>query len=102
MGWGRMLLLGNVGQQLDISDLQAEIEGLRQACVRPSAGVKGLESRLAQVEDELGELRLYVAVLLRLATSRGLVTGDELKQIVETLDVSDGTADGRFKGKAIE
>ena len=25
MGWGRMLLLGNVGQQLDIRDLNNEI-----------------------------------------------------------------------------
>ena len=28
MGWGRMLLLGNVGQQLDIGDLNNAIAGM--------------------------------------------------------------------------
>ena len=29
MGWGRMLLLGNLGQQLDIEDQRREIQQLR-------------------------------------------------------------------------
>jgi hypothetical protein len=29
MGWGRMMLLGNVGQQLDIGDLDNAIEQMR-------------------------------------------------------------------------
>ncbi len=29
MGWGRMFLLGNVGQQLDISGLNGEIASMQ-------------------------------------------------------------------------
>ena len=31
MGWGRMLLLGNVGQQLDIGDLESAIGEMQNA-----------------------------------------------------------------------
>ena len=31
MGWGRLLLMGNVGQQLDIGDLNHEIAGIQSS-----------------------------------------------------------------------
>ena len=37
MGWGRMLLLGNVGQQMDIGDLENAIEEMQ---VMPVGGTR--------------------------------------------------------------
>ena len=59
MGWGRMLLLGNWGQQMDIEDQRQEIEELRQQLAAGArAGDTTLKKPGAQLEKENGELRL--------------------------------------------
>ena len=49
MGWGRYLLLGNLGQQLDLSDqardledLRAELNRSRQVCFPPATSRRSL------------------------------------------------------------
>ena len=97
MGWGRMLLLGNVGQQLDIGDIQEEVARLRAEVESRGANEPG--QRIQDLEDQVAELRLYVSVLLRIVTSKGLVTQDQLRRFAEALDAADGRRDGRFTGK---
>lgn len=99
MGWGRMLLLGNVGQQLDIRDTQ-------RALAQMSAQLRAtgrFEHEAAKRIDELGqenaELKLYLAAVVRLLVAKGTVSSDELKDIVDAIDRSDGKADGQFDGK---
>jgi hypothetical protein len=97
MGWGRYLLLGDLGQQLDLSDQKDQIESLRTELQRARA-TSGARADLGQLRAENDELRLYLAALIRLLTSKGLVSPDELKRIVETVDTDDGRRDGRFSG----
>jgi hypothetical protein len=92
-----MLLLGNLGQQLDIGDIQEEIARLRAEV--ESRGTADPGERMRALEDQVAELRLYVSVLLRIVTSKGLVTQDQLRRLAEALDSADGTQDGRFTGK---
>jgi hypothetical protein len=97
MGWGRYLLLGNIGQQLDLSDQKQEIDTLRNElrCSRVSSG--GVND-VAQLREENDELRLYLTALVRLLTSKGVVTREELESIVAAVDAEDGRRDGRFTG----
>jgi regulator of replication initiation timing len=104
MGWGRMLLLGNWGQQMDIEDQRREIESLRSQ-MGSSTGtqdVTTLKSRVAQLEKENDELRLYLASLVRYLGHKGVLRQDEFRTLVETIDVEDGNADGGYRGKIME
>ena len=100
MGWGRMLLLGNWGQQMDIEDQKQEIETLKdQIEVRDSArDTSTLQARVAQLETENGELRLYLASLIRYLGHQGILNQAEFQTLVEAIDVEDGSQDGSYHG----
>lgn len=97
MGWGRYLLLGDLGQQLDLSDQKREMETLRDE-VRRARMSNGNTNDVAQLRVENDELRLYLIALVRLLTSKGVVTPQELKSIIAVVDAEDGKSDGRFTG----
>lgn len=98
MGWGRMLLLGNIGQQLDISDVQGELGRITDYLQATSKFDARTADTLKQLARENAELRLYLAATLRLLAAKGLVTEAELTAIVDTIDRSDGQPDGGFAG----
>jgi hypothetical protein len=58
MGWGRYFLLGDLGQQMDLADHEAEIENLkRELRSRPEVPVT-VEQRLDAIQREADELKL--------------------------------------------
>jgi hypothetical protein len=99
MGWGRMLLLGNVGQQLDIQDAEAALAALRREVESASQADASLARRLELLSAENAELKLYLAAVIRLLVAKGTVTEPELRLIVDSLDRGDGRADGRYEGR---
>jgi polyhydroxyalkanoate synthesis regulator phasin len=98
MGWGRYFLLGDLGQQLDISDQREEIDRLRQEMLRSRSSGAGSTDALRRLQAENDELRLYLAAVIRILVSKGVVTQGEMKQIVDAIDAEDGTVDGKFTG----
>ena len=103
MGWGRMLLLGNWGQQMDIEDQRQEIEDLKQQMRYTAVQASdNLQARVAQLENDNRELRLYLAALIRYLGHRGMMEQDEFRQLVEVIDAEDGRADGGYRGKMIK
>jgi hypothetical protein len=98
MGWGRYLLLGDLGQQLDLSDQRAEIDQLRQEMLRSRATGPDASDVLKRLQAENDELRLYVAAVIRILVSKRVVTQGEMKQIVDAIDAEDGIIDGKFSG----
>lgn len=103
MGWGRMLLLGNWGQQMDIEDQRREIEGLRQQ-LESNATTKDttLKSRIARLEKENNELRLYLASLIRYLGHKKVLSQSEFQRLVETVDAEDGSTDSGYCGEIIK
>lgn len=99
MGWGRMLLLGNVGQQLDIQDAEQALASLRTEVESATQADATLSRRLELLTAENAELKLYLAAIIRLLVAKGTVTDAELRLIVDSLDREDGRADGRYDGK---
>jgi bifunctional N-acetylglucosamine-1-phosphate-uridyltransferase/glucosamine-1-phosphate-acetyltransferase GlmU-like protein len=99
MGWGRMLLLGNVGQQLDIQDTQRALEEFDAQLRATDATDRDLAQRLDRLAAENAELKLYLAAVVRLLLNKGIVTSAELEQIVDAIDRSDGAGDGKLTGK---
>jgi hypothetical protein len=86
MGWGRMMFLGNVGQQLDIQDLENVI-GQMQA---DSAQTKNLDRTQKQSIDEMRsenhELKLYLATLVKLLVAKGVIRQEEVHAAVQAIE----------------
>lgn len=86
MGWGRMLLLGNVGQQMDIDDLTGY---LNQAIAELNQNKKFDQrqaEQIAELQAENRELKLYTLGLVRLLRAKGLLTDAEINQLVLAVD----------------
>jgi hypothetical protein len=81
-----MLLLGNVGQQLDIGDLNKEIAGMRNAVASNEGVDREQEQRIGQLQRENRELKLYLATLVRLLTSKGVLKAEEVSVIVRAIE----------------
>ncbi len=99
MGWGRMLLLGNIGQQMDIQEQKDELQQMRRDMLRRRRReAAGTAARLEELEAENDELRLYMAAIVRLLVSKGVASREEMAELVATIDAEDGATDGRFGG----
>lgn len=101
MGWGRMLLLGNWGQQMDIEDQKLEIDELRRQLRSQSGPDITQENRLSQLEKDNAELRLYLASIIKYLGQKGILRESELRRIVEMIDSEDGNTDNAYRGDII-
>ena len=88
MGWGRMMLLGNVGQQLDIQDLENAI-GQMQADVAQAQNLERTEEQsLDELKRENHELKLYLATLVKLLVAKGVIRQEEVDTAVQAIEKS--------------
>ncbi len=74
MGWGRTLLLGDIGNRLDIADTERNIQDLRRELAdfdRKEMSRDQINQKLVQ---ENAELKLYLAALMRLLLKKGAIT----------------------------
>ncbi len=98
MGWGRTLLLGDIGNRLDIEDTERDIANLRSKISRFSRKDKSQDEQIIDLANENAELKLYLAALIRLLTAKGAITPGDLETMVNAVDAEDGQVDGRFDG----
>jgi hypothetical protein len=98
MGWGRTLLLGDIGNRLDIADTERDVERLKQEISRAFRMDMSQDEKIEALIRENGELKLYLASLVRLLVSNGSVSKAELQAMVAAVDAEDGKADGRCDG----
>ena len=89
MGWGRTLLLGDIGNRLDIEDTERDITALRKRLRSKGRTDQAQDRRLAEIEDENDQLKLYLASLLRLLVSKRTLTQDELAAFVDIIDTAE-------------
>jgi len=102
MGWGRTLLLGDIGNRLDIDDVEQTVAQLRfelntRRRVQQDVDLRQ-DERLVRLEADCAEMKLYLATLVRLLIGKGTIDREEFTRFVEIIDRSDGAADGRFGG----
>ena len=103
MGWGRYFLLGDFGQQMDLQEQQEELQRMRDTMeLQRTTMQKDPTHLINQLQKENDELKLYLAALVRILVSKGVMTSAELKQMIETVDSDDGTKDNRFTGNMTE
>jgi hypothetical protein len=96
-----MLLLGNIGQQLDLSDHRKDLEELRTGIGIERALREGADEMIGRLRRENNEIKLYLAAVVRLLIAKDVVTVDEIRRIVDALDVEDRKADGVYDGPVV-
>jgi len=89
MGWGRTLFLGDIGNRLDIADTERDVEGLQRRLRSKDRADRAQDERLAALERENDQLKLYLASLVRLLVSKGTLSHDELAALVDGIDTDD-------------
>ena len=101
MGWGRTLLLGDIGNRLDIEDTERDIAHLKREITGAFQKDMSQDQRIDALVAENAELKLYVASIARLLTAKGTISEDELRLMVEAVDAEDGISDGKFDGDLV-
>jgi hypothetical protein len=99
MGWGKLFFVGEVLQQLDMANQKREIANLRDELQKNRGSSGGAAGDLASLQAENDELRLYLAAVVRLLISKGIISQEEMKQVVDAVDAEDGVRDGKYKGR---
>jgi hypothetical protein len=86
MSWGRMFLLGNVGQQIDIEDIEADVERLRARLHEKQSTDGDQDKALVVLRQEVTDLKLVVAELARLLVAGGTLPAEAVDRIVRSVD----------------
>jgi len=86
MGWGRTLLLGDIGTQMNVSDLESELENARAYLEHCQRVNDSQEAAILALQKENNELKLYFSSLVKLLLSKNVMTADEWNRCVETID----------------
>lgn len=101
MGWGRTLLLGDIGNRLDIQDTERDISQLKKFLGSEQKKNASQEQIIKELIKEHAEMQLYLVSIVRLLLAKGTITKEELDTIVNEIDVEDGKADGMFHGDGV-
>ena len=86
MGWGRMLLMGNVGQQLDIGDVENAVNEMQSAFLENQQADLKQEHSITELRRENQELKLYLATMVRLLVSKGVLKPEEVEATVDAVE----------------
>ncbi len=101
MGWGRTLLLGDIGNRLDIEDTERDIAALREEIAGAFRKDMSQDDIIRKLIAENSQLKLYFASLVRLLTRTGTISREDLAAVVAAVDAEDGQVDGQFTGKIV-
>ncbi|MEL6432036.1 MAG: hypothetical protein AAFP22_19645 [Planctomycetota bacterium] len=82
----RTLLLGDIGNRLDIEDTERDIERLRRESRSQARTDAAQDERIAVLEAKVEGLELVVGGLSRLLVARGVLRADEVGRIVDAVE----------------
>ena len=82
MGWARTLLLGDIGNRLDIEDNEERVAQLRAELRRQRQTDADQDVVINLLADENDQLKLAIAGLARLLVDKGVASAGEIESIV--------------------
>jgi hypothetical protein len=96
MGWMRTILLGDIGNRLDIADAEREISAVRAAHNKSVSGLRSRDQQIDAMRDEIGRQKLAIQALTRFLVDRKIVSASELDDFIREVDAEDGVVDGKM------
>src|SRR5215207_9639237 len=81
MGWGRFLLLGDVGQQLDLRDQQQSLNSMRANIDGQHRRDLRQEQQIQALWEENTELKMITSRLVNLLVAKGVITQEEVQTL---------------------
>ncbi|MGC3959455.1 MAG: hypothetical protein QM813_16365 [Verrucomicrobiota bacterium] len=81
-----MFLLGNVGQQLDIGDLERVVRDMQDEVMSTQRSDVDQDKSIALLRRENRELKLYLATVVRLLVAKGVLKAEEVETTVGVVD----------------
>jgi len=94
MGWGRFLLLGNLGQQLDLSDQQQSLNSMRATIDGQHRRDVQQERQIDALWEENTELKMILSRLVNLLVSKGVVSQQDVQTLVSELERAEAAPPG--------
>lgn len=86
MGWMRTLLLGDIGNRLDIGDLESEFASMQARLVSNLQLDGKQDRRIERLEQDNADLKLCVASLARLLVTKNVLAPVEVRALIEIVD----------------
>ena len=83
-----MMLLGNVGQQLDIQDVERTVRRMQSTLNDTQNLDRRQERDLEALRRENQELKLYLATVVKLLVAKGVIRQDEVDATVHAVEKS--------------
>lgn len=96
MGWARTLLLGDIGNRLDIADAEGEINRIERQQLRAESALNAKEREITSLQDELFRQKLATQALTRFLIEKGIIEAAELADFISQVDAEDGVIDGKM------
>lgn len=86
MGWARTLLLGDIGNRLDIADTEQDISTIRHELTSKRLLDESQDVMIKQLLEENQQLELCVAALVKTLEGKGIFTPEEVENLVQMID----------------
>ncbi len=86
MGWMRTLFMGDIGQNLEIEELEERLDQMRDEKTR-TAWTK--ERQLEALQEETHEQKVRLAVLIKLLVTKNVLTAQEIASMIAVLEPED-------------
>lgn len=96
MGWMRTLLLGDIGNRLDIEDAEREIHSVRRSLSIAQMEQGAREREVTLLKEEVAQMKLATQALTRFLIEKGVVNEAELEAFIVEVDGEDGVVDGKM------
>ena len=86
MGWARTLLLGDIGNRLDIADVERDNAAFRREVAELRSRDQRQEVTIEQLSAENLQLEICVAALVKTLQRKGIFSAEEVDSLVRLLD----------------
>jgi hypothetical protein len=81
-----MLLLGNIGQQLDIDDIESDVSQLRSRVESQHTVDRTQDETIATLRRDVTDLQIMVGELARLLVASGTLSRESVERVVRGVD----------------
>jgi hypothetical protein len=86
MGWMRTLFMGDIGQNLELEELRQRLDRMRD---ETPTGVLTQGKQVAALKDEVHDLKVRLAAMIRLLVAKNILTAEEIASMITVLEPED-------------